>query len=111
LTALIVLTTEATPIASDTSREEEEMSTTHTEAKSAGDGYEGRVQPWRFRRTRHGRPRSLAWIVYAVLSLLGAIALLSNLGEFSFWVAEALLVLYTRYLYRGGRWVVFFFVW
>jgi len=66
---------------------------------------------WMFTRTADGRRRSLAWVLYAVLSVFGAIALLSNPGTPAFWLVEAALVAYTRYLYRGGRWVVFFWVW
>ena len=64
---------------------------------------------WMFTRTSDGRRRSLAWVFYAVLSLFGAIAVLSNPGVPGLWLGEAALVAYTRYLYRGGRWIVFFF--
>ncbi len=89
------------------------MSTTHLDestSQPAGPALGLDHRPRSPRRTRDGRDRSLAWIFYALLSLFGAIALLSHLGVFSFWLAEALLLLYTRYLYRGGRWVVFFWI-
>jgi len=60
------------------------------------------------RRTADGRPRSVAWIFYGLLAVLGAIGLVTNLGHLAFWGVELLLILYTRYLYRGGRFVLFF---
>ena len=90
------------------------MSTEQIGPTELADGQRSTVEaqlPWRFRRTSDGRPRSLAWVFYAILSGLGALALLSHPTEPGLWVLVALLALYTRYLYRGGRWVVFFWVW
>lgn len=61
------------------------------------------------RQTRDGRPRSVAWVVYTLLAALGAIAVLTNITHLSLWLGEMLLILYARYLYRGGRWVLWFF--
>jgi hypothetical protein len=65
---------------------------------------------WMFTRTADGPRRSLAWVFYAVLSLFGAIGLLSSAAAPAAWLVEAALIAYTGYLYRGGRWVVFFWV-
>jgi hypothetical protein len=52
------------------------------------------------------RRRSKAWAYYALLalgSLIGALA-----GHISFLVGVVLFGLYAHYLYRGGRFVIWF---
>ena len=52
------------------------------------------------------QPRSKAWVYYAILAFLGLIAVCT--GQLVGLVGMLLFGLYARYLYRGGRVVIWF---
>lgn len=57
------------------------------------------------RTTADGRRRSVAWIYYAVLSVLALIVGVSSAG-FAMVLGALLLAAYAVYLFRGGRFVL-----
>lgn len=54
------------------------------------------------------RRRSKAWIFYGILAALGMVGSIASL-TMSGLLASALVGLYAWYLYRGGRFVIWFF--
>lgn len=52
------------------------------------------------------RRHTVAAVFYLILTVVAVIAAFSNP---QIWIAVILLAVYTTYLFRGGRWVVFFF--
>lgn len=52
------------------------------------------------------RRHTVAAVVYLLLTLFAVVAASSKP---ELWIAVILLGAYTTYLFRGGRWVVFFF--
>ena len=50
---------------------------------------------------------AVGWLILAVLALIGAIVSQSVGAIFGALAVDALIVLYARYLFRGGRFVFF----
>lgn len=58
-------------------------------------------------RAAKTKRRSVAWVYYAILTVLCFIAVCSS-GLFAGLIVVALFGLYASYLYRGGRFVIWF---
>lgn len=58
------------------------------------------------RSTTDGRPRSVAWVFYTVLAVC---ALIAGFGHPAMFLGAIGLGAYAWYLFRGGRFVVWFF--